>query len=300
MVPVALLRLSAAAAGLAALPARAHHAEGSAPGAAWNLDPVVLLPLVAAALLYFIGVRRLWRRAGRGRGVSVSEASRFGAGWGVLAIALVSPLDGLGEALFSAHMAQHELLMTLAAPLLVLGRPIEAWTWGLAPAWRGPLAELARAPAIEWPLAFASRPLSAWLLHATAIWAWHVPAFFEAALRDPGVHALQHASFLGTAILFWWSVFGRGIRKPDSASVAGVFTTMLHSGGLGALLTFAPTVWYVHYASTTFPYGLTALEDQQLGGLVMWGPGGLPYLAIGLAIVGAWLARGRSAAAAFR
>jgi putative membrane protein len=246
--------------------------------------------------MYAVGVRRLWQRAGIGRGISRAQATRFALGWLALFAALVSPLDAFGESLFSVHMIQHELLMALAAPLLVLGRPLEAWTWGLAPVWRAPISEVMRTPPIGGLVQVLGAPAIAWTLHAIAIWAWHVPALFGAALRDPAVHSLQHLSFFGTALLFWWSVFGHGLRKPDGASVAGLFTTMLHSGGLGALLTFAPTAWYLHYTATSPRYGLSPLEDQQLGGLVMLGPGGLPYLVTGLVIVGTWLARDRLAA----
>src|SRR3954454_9259210 len=96
---------------------------------AWSLEPAVVLGLGLTAWLYSSGVRRLWRNAGSGHGVRRSEALLFGLGWASLVVALVSPLHRLGEALFSAHMAQHELLMVVAAPLLVLGRPVVALLW---------------------------------------------------------------------------------------------------------------------------------------------------------------------------
>jgi cytochrome c oxidase assembly factor CtaG len=250
----------------------------------------MLLLLAASAALYALGTARLWRRAGRGRGVSLAAAACFGAGWAVLAAALASPLDRAAEASFTAHMVQHELLMAIAAPLLVLGRPLEAWSWSLPHVWRVPVANALGAPTISRVWAIACEPVVAWTLHAVAIWAWHVPALFEAALRDPGVHTLQHASFLVTALFFWWAVFGGALRRADGRSVASLFTTMMHSGALGALLTFAPTVWYEHYRLLEGGM-LTPLEDQQLGGLVMWGPGGLAYLLAALALVGAWLRR---------
>ena len=288
---VTLLRLILAlAATCAPSLAAAHHAtvEGAVAGA-WNFDPGVAWPLGVSALLYVGGLARLWRRAGVGRGITRAQAARFGIGWLLLVAALVSPLDAMGEWLFSAHMVQHELLMAAAAPFLVLGRPLEAWTWALPAAWRTPLAGVAKAPLLRRPWGIATDPLGAWTLHAVALWTWHVPALFEAALRDPVIHALQHACFLATALLFWWAVFGRGARRPDGASLAGLFTTMMHTGALGALLTFAPTVWYGYAAATTARFGLTPLEDQQLGGLVMWGPAGLAYLAAGLVIVASWM-----------
>ena len=281
-------RLSAAAAALLPLAAIAHNpVERPLPGwQTWSFEPWVVALLAAAALLYAFGVRRLWRRAGAGRGIRRAHAARFAAGWAILAVALLSPVDALGGALFSMHMVQHELLMVAAAPLLVLARPLEAWTWALAPRWRRILGDLFHARAWQRFWHVATDPLGAWLIHAVALWAWHVPVFFEAALVHEGVHALQHASFFLGALLFWWSVLAQPVRS--GAGLASVFTTMLHTGGLGALLTFAPTPWYAHYAQT-LAYGLTPLDDQQLGGLIMWVPGGLAYLVAGLAIVAGWL-----------
>ena len=294
---VALLRLIAVAAALLPGLAGAHHAADGPLATAWNFDPGVALPLAVSGLLYAVGVRRLWGRAGMGRGITRAQAARFALGWTLLVVALVSPLDALGEALFSAHMVQHELLMAVAAPLLVLGRPLEAWAWALPPEWRVPLARVGHARALRGPWTVITDPLGAWTLHFAALWLWHVPYAFRAALENPALHALQHACFLGTALAFWWAVFGRGVHRPGGSSLAGLYTTMMHSGALGALLTFAPTVWYGYAAETTARYGLTPLEDQQLGGLVMWGPGGLAYLAASLVIVAAWMRRGDPRAA---
>lgn len=268
-------------------PAHAHDAAG-AMRAAWDPEPWLVIALLVAAALYAVGCTRLWRRAGPGRGIPRGAAARFWSGWVALAAALASPVDTLAASLFSMHMVQHELLMVVAAPLLVTGRPLEAWTWALPARWRGPLAAFARARGARATWAGLVHPVGAWIAHALALWAWHVPAFFEASLASRGIHELQHASFLGTALLLWWSILGRGARHSDAASLGSLFTTMLHTGALGALLTFAPTVWYPTYAAAG-AFGLAPLEDQQLGGLVMWAPGGLAYLVAGLAIVASWL-----------
>jgi putative membrane protein len=298
---VALPRLIALVAALAwPAHASAHSVEGAPGLATWTWDPDVVLPLLVSGALYALGLARLWRRAGRGRGITAAQAGRFAAGWMLLVAALVSPLDALGEWLFSAHMVQHELLMAIGAPLLVLGRPLEAWTWGLPAAWRPALGRIGHARWLRAPWAVLTDPLGAWTVHAIALWAWHVPPFFRAALAHPALHAVQHACFLGTALMFWWAVFGRGVREPGGSSLAGLYTTMMHSGALGALLTFAPTVWYGYAAERTAAFHLTPLEDQQLGGLVMWGPGGLAYLVASLFIVAAWMRRGNVARAALR
>jgi len=135
-----------------------------------------------------------------------------------------------------------------------------------------------------------SHPFAAWLLHAVALWLWHIPSLFQAALDSDVVHTLQHASFLGSALLFWWAVTnGRHRVASLGAAVLYMFTTALHSGLLGALITLARQPWYPGYSQTTNAWNLTPLEDQQLGGLIMWIPAGVVYVVAGLLFVGAWL-----------
>lgn len=258
-----------------------------------ELGPLALLELivVASALLYARGVAVLWRSAGRGRGIRIAQAARFAAGWAALAAALLSPLDTLAEHSFAAHMVQHEALMVVAAPLLVLGRPLEAWAWALPAAWVRALGRAGRSPALARAWNAITEPVGAWTFHALALWLWHLPVLFVAALSDERVHVLQHASFFGSALAFWWAVFGRGVHAPDGASIASLFTTMMHTSALGALLTFAPAAWYPVYAADG-AFGLSALEDQQLGGLIMWVPAGFVYVAAGLALAAAWLRAG--------
>lgn len=275
--------------------AHAHDAGAHAPSAwAWNLDPWLVVPLLLAAAIYARGCVRLARRAGPGRGLDRPRQLAFAAGWTLLAAALLSPIDTLGGELFWVHMIQHELLMGVAAPLLVFSRPLEGYAWGLPAGWPRALRRASRGPTLAW-IAWMQRPMGAWLLHAVAIWAWHVPALFNLALVDDGVHTLQHFFFFATGLAFWQSVW-RHARGGEGVALASLFTTMLHMGVLGALLTFAPTPWYAFPASGA--YGLTALEDQQLGGLVMSVPGGLPYLLAALVIlgrhVGAFQANGRT------
>ena len=266
----------------------AHAGEPIAPHdlwSAWTLSLPIVIPLVATLVLYVVGMRALWHRAGVGRGVRGWRAASFAAGWLALVVALVSPLHALGEALFSAHMAQHELLMTIAAPLLVLGRPLVPALFALPPGARRGASHWTQAPWFRAVWRRLSQPGTAWLLHAIAIWGWHLPRLYDATLENDLVHTLQHVSFLGTALLFWWTVLqpswsGRG------AAMISLFTTMLHTGALGAILTVSSSTWYPAYAATTQPWGLTPLEDQQLGGLIMWIPGGAAYLIAALALLG--------------
>jgi cytochrome c oxidase assembly factor CtaG len=274
----------------AALPALAHafHDVTAAGGEGWrwNFEPALVALLVTSAALYAKGLLALWRSAGVGRGIGAAQAARFAIGWLALVAALVSPLDVAAAGSFAVHMIQHELLMVVAAPLLVLGRPLEAWAWALPPGLLRFLARLAGARGVKRAWHRVTSPLGAWSLHALALWTWHLPLFFAAALASQPLHVLQHASFFASALAFWSAVFGRGAGAPDATSIASLFTTMLHTSLLGALLTFAPTAWYSAGGGTL---GLDPLEDQQLGGLVMWLPGGLGYLVAGLAIAGRWL-----------
>jgi cytochrome c oxidase assembly factor CtaG len=129
----------------------------------------------------------------------------------------------------------------------------------------------------------------AWGLHAAALWAWHAPALFEAAVVHESVHILQHASFFVTALLFWWSLLSGRDGQRVGLAVLCLSTTALHGGALGALLAMAGQAWYSVYEATAPLWGLTALEDQQLGGLIMWVPAGLVYLGAALALLASWL-----------
>jgi putative membrane protein len=292
---VALLLLIVAA------PAWAHAPDASGAHDVlrhFSFEPWVVVPMVVAAVLYAMGVTRLWRNAGVGRGITNVQVACFAGGWLSLVVALISPLDALGSQLFSAHMVQHEMLMLVTAPLMVLARPLAAWTWAFPYAQRH---RIGHAVQVRWWSAVwgtITDPLAAWSLHALALWLWHVPSLFEAALQNEGVHALQHASFLGTALLFWWAVLGRDSRVRSGPAMAYLFTTMLHTSALGALLTLAPTPWYPQYAQTSVAFGLDPVEDQQLGGLVMWVPGAVAYLAAALAIMARLLTTSTKAAPA--
>jgi putative membrane protein len=257
---------------------------------AWSFEPAVVIGLALSAWLYLRGVRSLWRTAGPGRGIRRWEAAAFAGGWIMLLLALVSPLHRLGGVLFSAHMAQHELLMAAAAPLLILGRPLVPFVWALPITWRRPVGDWAAAAPVRGIWELLTLPLVAWILHGLAIWLWHAPALFEATLRSDLVHTLQHMSFLGTGLLFWWALLrGRVGRVGMPAAVLYLFTTSVHTTVLGALLTFSSRAWYPLYAPATAAWGLTPLEDQQLAGLIMWVPANLSYLIAALAIASAWL-----------
>ncbi len=254
---------------------------------AWKLEPGAVVPLLLSAVLYLRGARR-------SRGAARGQMVCFWTGLAILTLALVSPLHPLGEVLFSAHMAQHEILMLLAAPLLVLSRPLAPFLWGVPAAWRRAVGQWSKTPPVRKLWRGITEPVTAWWIHAAALWSWHVPVLFQATLRSEWVHTAQHLSFFLSALLFWWSLFHARGRMGQGQSVFYIFTTAIHTGILGALLTFAPTVLYPAYAATAPSWGLTALQDQQIGGLIMWVPAGLVYLAAGLGLLSAWLRESES------
>lgn len=287
--PVALLLL------LCAAPAAAHTAGGE-PGAPWwlSVDPYAAALVLTAGMLHARGSAALARRTRAGQGRRRRDSACFWAGLAALALAIVSPLDAWGEQLFSVHMVQHELLILGAAPLLVRSRPLPVFLWSLPQRWRMVLARGGHHAAWRVPWRVLAAPLAAWALHAVALWQWHVPLLFEAALHDPLMHSLQHLSFFVSALLFWWSLLSDGQQAArPGLGVVYVFTTAVHSSLLGALLTFSPTVWYPSYAATAPAWGLSAAQDQQVGGLIMWVPSGVVFIAIGLYLMEKWLCQSR-------
>jgi cytochrome c oxidase assembly factor CtaG len=260
--------------------------------ATWTWDPWIVVPLAASLALYTTGTVRLWRRAGFGRGVQPRQAGSFALAWLLLFGALVAPLHWLGERLFAAHMIEHEVLMAIAAPLLVMARPIGAILWALPAEWRKAFGRLGQVPAIAFLWSWLTDPLVATVLHGIALWAWHVPTLYEAALTSGRLHWLQHMSFFITALFFWWALLrGRGRERAYGAAVFYLFITSLHSGFLGILLAIARQPLYPTQTRTALEWGLTPLEDQQLAGLIMWVPAGLVYAVAALALAGIWIAR---------
>jgi cytochrome c oxidase assembly factor CtaG len=272
----------------------AHGAPATLSHAAWqqwSWPPFTIGLLLATAGLYGVGLARLYRRAGIGRGIRRREAAAFVLGLLAIAAALLTPVAWLSEQLFSAHMVQHSLLMIVAAPLLVLGRPLVAVLWGLPPAWRVALGRLMDRPA---PLACwsaLSAPLFVFVIYALTLWIWHVPAFYDAALDHEGLHILEHASFLVSATLFWWTMLhGRYGQFGYGVAVLYVFLTAMHSGVLGALITIQPTVMYAAYAQPAAVWQVDTLADKQLAGLLMWVPVGVVFIGLGMALMAAWVA----------
>lgn len=272
-------------AGLLPALAIAHAGEPLQPDdlwSAWEFDPGVVIPLALSAVLYCLG-------SGRHQRLTQWQRICFWSGLASLVIALVSPVHSLGQVLFSAHMTQHEILMLISAPLLVMSRPLVTFLWAMPFEWRRSLGRWSKEKYVRRTWSFFTDPFSAWWIHALAIWIWHVPYLFDLTLTSDLAHSAQHLSFFLSALLFWWALFYAHGRKTYGAGVLYIFTTAVHTGILGALLTFSSRLWYLPYARTTQAWGFTPIEDQQVGGLIMWVPASLVYLAAGLYLFLAWL-----------
>jgi cytochrome c oxidase assembly factor CtaG len=268
---------------LAPAPALAHAGESHG---GWTLGPWVTGPLLVSALLYAVGLSRLWRRSDQGRRNLRRGALLFSAGWLTLAAALVSPLHEAGEASFAMHMIEHELIMLPAALLLVASRPGGAMLWALPAPLRGALGGVARGGKGVWRL--LTDPIVATALQLAAMWAWHAPGLFDRALAGDAWHVAQHFSFLVTALLFWWAM-AQG-RNGYGLSAFCLFVTSVAGGALGVLMAVSASPWYAGYAAMGLtPAGLTPAEDQQLAGLIMWIPGGAFHGAAALVFLWKWL-----------
>ena len=258
-------------------------------GGAWTFDPVLLAGLALTAGVYASGVARLRRRAAGAPGTARPVA--FFTGLAVVAAALVSPLDALAAALFSAHMVQHLLLMVVAAPLLAYARPAAALVVGLPAGGRRAVRQAGAGGLREVGHALA-RPVVVWMVGALVLWAWHMPSLYEAALAHDAMHVLEHASFLGAAVLFWSVVLTSGGRRGVARPVAAllVFANGVQGSALGAVLMFASTPLYPGHDAGAALWSRAPLVDQQLAGALMWAPPGVVYVAtIGLLLY-SWFA----------
>jgi putative membrane protein len=249
--------------------------------------------LVAAGLLWLVAARRV--RAARGpAAVSWRRSALFVAGLGTIVVALASPVDAGAATRFSVHMVQHLLLALVAAPLLVLARPVTLALQASTPATRRRLV----LPLLHSrPLVVLSSPPVAWCGFALVMWATHFSPLYEAALTDPGLHALEHLAYLGSALLFWSVVAGVDpgpARLSPPARILYLFLAMPQMTFLGLAIYGARHALYPVYGS-----GPAALADQRLAGALMGGGGVLVFLpAVGVLLLDWWAREERAAARA--
>jgi putative membrane protein len=239
---------------------RLRQSRAVSPDAAWNPSVGVMAAVLVGAVIF----GRRWRRAraeAGPAGAPVWRAVSFAAGLAVVLAALVSPIDRLAEQLFVAHMVQHILLLDVAAILLTLGLTRVL----LRPATR----RLQRLERASGPLA---HPLFAVALYVGGMILWHVPAAYDAALRSPVLHGLEHLTFAAGGMLYWWHLLSpirSRHRLRGLGPVAYMATTKLAVGLLGIVLTFSPEVLFDFYAAQPRYWGLAPLTDQSIGGALM-------------------------------
>jgi putative membrane protein len=228
---------------------------------------------------------------GRGR-PDGRRRTLFIAAVAALGVALVSPLDAMAEALASAHMIQHVLLVLVAAPLLAGARPGAALLRGSPPTlrrvagrWRRRLTPARRR------LRWLGDPVALALVHTATLWFWHAAGPYDAALGSRPLHVLEHLTLLVTAVLFWRVILGGRAAGAVAKGYAVLllFAMSMQTVFLSLLLTFARAPWYDAYASTTQAWGLDPLADQQLAGVIMWVPAGFIYLGVALGLFLQWL-----------
>jgi putative membrane protein len=263
--------------------------------AAWPVEPPLALVLLAAALYWLGGRRRVSSR--RDALESRGQAVAFYAGLAAVLVALDSPLDPASDELFAAHMAQHVLLLMVAPPLIVLAAPWSRLWRPLPLAFRRSAAKtVARHPRTR-PLrlvgTWLARPLAAWLLFDVNLVVWHLPALYDASLRNQGVHELEHALFFFTGLLFWAAVVESPplrVRLQWLGRVAYVLGAIVVGWILSIVLALAPHPLYAPYASLAHrPGGLSALGDQQIAAGVMWVPGSLTLTIAFIVFLYRWL-----------
>ena len=263
----------------------------------WPVEPLVLLGVELAAVLYLLGgQRRVHARAKRESWtLSHWRAAAFFSALAVIIVALDTPLESLARQLFWAHMTQHLLLIMVAAPLLVVAAPwLQIWR-GLPLSVRRPVAKtIVKAPALSGlrrVFTWVSAPLGAFVLSTANLWLWHWPAAYDLTLRNHTVHHLEHALFLGFGILFWAQVIDQPpfkARLDQLRRVVYVFLGTVQSWALAAVLSFATAPFYAYAALPSRPGGISALTDQVFGGGIMWVPGSITYSVVFIACLSLW------------
>jgi putative membrane protein len=279
---------------LLALPAVAlgHGSDAPAPAfpsvlAEWRFDPLAIVSLTATAWAYLWAVRRV-NRAHPGHPQPTHRTWLFCAGLAVVGVALMSPIEAYEGALFSVHMVQHMLLQLLAAPLLLAGAPITLTLRAASPSVRRRLLGVLHSGFVR----VISFPVVAWVIFAAVNWGWHFSIYYDMALENEALHYLQHATLLAVALLFWWPAIGvdpSPWRLPHPVRLLYLFLAMPQNSFLGVALMSATTVLYPHYVTNVREWGVSPLEDQQLGGVIMWVVGDLAFLAGMAVVVALWV-----------
>ncbi|HLI16990.1 MAG TPA: cytochrome c oxidase assembly protein [Rhodanobacteraceae bacterium] len=256
----------------------------------WTWEPWLLACIVLATVPYVVGMVRMGR-AQRVKILGRRRALSYLTGMVILLLALESPLDALADDLFSAHMAQHMLLLLVIPALLVYGRPVITWLWAFDLGTRRGIVRGWKRSGLQAVFDWLTRPLVVWVLLSAALCVWHLPGPYDWAVRHEWLHDLEHLSFLGFSLAFWTIViepYGQRRRLGFGATIVFVVSSGFVMGLIGAVLTFAAAPLYAVHLHTTQAYGLTPLQDQELAGVIMWIPSNLVHLAALCSVFFAW------------
>lgn len=262
---------------------------------AWDWRPDIILVLVLAGVIYVRGWWHLRNRPARRshRRAQLAAGWRLGAhlsGLAVLVLALVSPIDFLGGQLFSMHMVQHLLLMMLAPPLLLIANPLPFALWGMPAGARREMGRLLKPmSASRHLLRTLTRPGVVWMVFIAVFLGWHDPHAYDAALRIDWVHDLEHITFFGASMLFWWHVTRAGPHIHGEFSpglrVAYLLATVPINMLTGVAIAFAGKPIYSYYTAVPRVWGMTVMQDQMLGGVIMWIPGSMMFILAALILI---------------
>ncbi len=241
----------------------------------WEWRPEVIFVLLAMGTLYTLGWLRLRQQSRRQKVVTHWRLAAYYGGLAALAVAILSPIDVLGGQLLLMHMVQHKLLVMLAAPLLWLGNPFPVVMWALPrPARHGFSTLLGRDSRFRRGLVLVTTPALCWFSFIFVYLVWHDPGMYNLALRKDWVHDLEHITFFAAAMLFWWPVVGAAPhlhkKLPHWVRIIYVLAFVPPNAIAGFVIANSPTVIYTYYESVPHVLGLTALQDQAIGGAIMW------------------------------
>ena len=256
------------------------HSIGDALVHGWSLP---LVPFFGLGLTLVVYLRGWWAvRKTRARELPVWRAAAFTAGVGAMWMALASPIEALDDALLSAHMLQHFILMSVAPPLMMLGAPVVPMLRGLPRVLvRSVVGPLLRARWIHAVARFVLHPAVVWLAMNAAYLGWHIPAAFETAVHDERIHEIEHLCFFATSLAFWWVVLAPWPAKPRWPRwtvIPYLLSADILNTVLSAALVFAGKVLYPSYAEAERITRMTAVQDQAAAGAGMWVVNSLVFL----------------------
>jgi putative membrane protein len=254
---------------------------------AWTFDPLVTVGLIAAAVLYW----KAWSRvqASGVRPLPRVYAVSFYSGLATVALSLLGPFETYNANLFMLHMSQHLILMQISAPLILIGRPVQVFLRALPPATtKRVVGSIFLRDWSRLTIVAITAPITAFVLFNVNLGFWHLPVYYEAAITNSWVHYLQHVTFFGFAMLYWWTIIDpvpRHHRLGTLLAMGSVFFSMMVGSIIGAIITLSDTVLYPYYLESLNPWNISALADQQIGGLIKWVGSSMLYFGVLFALV---------------